>query len=85
MNPEMMQKLMPFLAGAGMRDVVQNIEKMSKILGGGNAQKGQGQKQAAGPQGAAMPAPAPGAMPPSGQINPAVMSMLARMIQARGA
>ena len=85
MNPEMLSKMLPFLAGAGMRDVVSNIEKMMKVLGGGNAQKGQGQKQAAGSQGAAMPAPAPGAMPSPGQINPAVMSMLARMIQARGA
>lgn len=81
----MLKALMPVLVGAGIGPMIQNLEKLMKVLGGGAA-SGKGQKQAAGPQAAAMPAPMPNPQggPVSPQLDPAMLAMLTQMLSARG-
>lgn len=78
LNPEMLKSLMPFLAGAGLREFVASIEKMSKTLGGG-AEKGGGQQQPGGPQGAP---PGAGTPTPQGAVPPQLAALVA-LLKAR--
>ena len=84
MNPELLSKLMPILAGAGIGPLTQHIERLLKTLTGGGA-AAKGQKPAQGPQAAApvpMPMPSQGGTP--SQLDPTVLAMLTRMMAARG-
>ncbi len=84
-GPDMLGKLMPMLAGMGLPILMQNIEKMHKLMtgGGANAKKGQ---QPAGPAMGAVPGPA--AQPPAGappmQMDPQKMQLILQIMKARG-
>lgn len=81
MNPEMITKLMPFLAGMGMTAFTANLEKLHKVFTGGGASAKKGQ-QPAGPAMGAVPGPQ--AMPPAGGLGPDQMGLIMQIMKARG-
>ena len=96
LNPQMLQQLMPILAGAGLRDMVDSISKLHKTMSGGAAQGHHPGQQAGGPQGATMPMGAsaappvpagamPGGAPPAGaQPQQQQIMALMAMLRAKG-
>lgn len=78
MHPDLLKMMVPFLAGAGLREFTASVKDLMKSFGG--------QTPAAGANKTLPPATTPsaaGAAP--GQLPPEIMAMLAQMMQARGA
>jgi hypothetical protein len=80
MNPELLKMMMPFLAGAGLREFTSSVKDLMKSFSGGG-QPPAGGKPGATPQAVQPGVPSAGAAP--GQLPPQIMAMLAQMIQAR--
>lgn len=81
MNPDMITKLMPFLAGMGFPVLMGNIEKLNKIFTGGGAKAKAGQQPAGPAMGAAS---GPQGMPPAGGLDPQKMMLIMQIMKARG-
>lgn len=93
LSPDMMQKMLPFLAGAGLREVTTSIERIMKAMSGNMGAQGK-KAQAAGASAPAGMQPSPPSAPASagapanpamgGQIDPQEIMQLMALLQARG-